>query len=554
MARVMSLRHRLFSASIPTFPSWTSLQISSQLNRSDEKDLDTQISRHGKPIQTPLSFIFLNAAESHFAVSHRGFSWWGYRANRQSDVVSIQGEEVASEMKAFASESLTDGQGLEQSFNGAGNAGETGIVLDNGSNGIEWYTPVDGVIAFLDGLHNLTALPWWLTIIVSTVAIRMALLPLTILQLKKMDRISEILPKLPPPLPMPGSGRSLRQQYTLFTQQRRAMGCPTFLWTFASFAVQAPCFISWMMAVRRMCVEHHPGFDCGGALWFIDLTEFVHGPLGALFPLSVAGMHFLNVQISFGRFKDAKLSGTMSLIQKYYKIWLEILTVPIFVAGFYIPQGSFMYWLTNGVLTATQQLSLRHPNIRQKFGLRVHAKESQLKPLSEPEYEKSMDEMSSDELLMLASQLVAKGNQDTAVRLLREAIKKDPEKSEAYVALGKVQLLQKSWTEAGEYFELAIAKGSNDDVLIAAYLGAGVALFAQGRKLEGIEHLRKLAAFDEPNEPWSKARYYQGLVTLGSALFQEGQKVEAAQFLRLAAKYDPSVNSYLRELEENPGH
>jgi len=55
-------------------------------------------------------------------------------------------------------------------------------------------------------------------------------------------------------------------------------------------------------------------------------------------------------------------------------------------------------------------------------------------------------------------------------------------------------------------------------------------------------------------EQWSKARYYQGLVTLASVLFQEGEKVEAAHYLGLAANYDPSVKSYLQEWEDNPGH
>lgn len=30
-------------------------------------------------------------------------------------------------------------------------------------------------------------------------------------------------------------------------------------------------FYRWM-AIRRMCLDDHPGFDCGGTLWFSDIT------------------------------------------------------------------------------------------------------------------------------------------------------------------------------------------------------------------------------------------------------------------------------------------
>lgn len=537
MARLITIRRRLISASLSPF---------SQLSHFQNTHSDERKHTYETPPQGSLAFSFLSGTtQTPFAISRRSFSWWGNGRIPQSNEVEMEQSDCGS-----ASEYPTNVQD-------SGSAFYSSEIAAGGGEGsaIGWPTPVDGVIAFIDGFHNFTGLPWWLTIVASTLSIRLAILPLIILQLKKMDRINELSPKLPPPVPMPGSGRSLREQYTLFTKQRQAIGCPTLMWTFASLAVQAPCFILWMMAIRRMCLEHHPGFDCGGALWFSDITGCAHGPMGALFPISVAGLHFLNVQISFGRSTDANVSGLVPLIMKYYKIWLEILTVPILFVGFYIPQGSLIYWLTNSFLSAVQQLSFRHPSVHQKLGLRVRPKvPQQVGSLSEINNGMSIDGLSPDELLVLASQHVAKGHQDIALQILRAAVTKDPGKPEVYIALGKIQLSKKLWIEASEHFELAIAKGRNADVLIAAYLGAGVALFSQGRKLEAISYLRKLAAFEEPKEQWSKARYYQGLVTLASVLFQEGEKVEAVHYLGLAANYDPSVKSYLQEWEDNPGH
>lgn len=35
----------------------------------------------------------------------------------------------------------------------------------------------------------------------------------------------------------------------------------------------------------------------GGALWFQNLTEFSHGVSGPIFPLLIAGLHYINVQV-----------------------------------------------------------------------------------------------------------------------------------------------------------------------------------------------------------------------------------------------------------------
>lgn len=118
-----------------------------------------------------------------------------------------------------------------------------------------------------------------------------------------------------------------------------------------------------------MSLDHHPGFDSGGALWFQNLTEFPNGVLGPIFPILISGLHFINVQISFSTSSVGQVPGLLGLLAKYYKFYLEILTVPIFFTGFYIPQGSLVYWVTNSSLSAIQQLTIRHPTVRAKLGL-----------------------------------------------------------------------------------------------------------------------------------------------------------------------------------------
>ncbi|MQM09149.1 hypothetical protein Taro_042014 [Colocasia esculenta] len=335
----------------------------------------------------------------------------------------LEGRRALSSWAKSASPGFAeDGAAGEGEVVSVGGADLSVPAFDGGEDSI-WYAPVRVVISLLDGYHEAIGLPWWITIATSTLALRVLLLPVLLVQLKKAQKMSQLFPKLPPPLPPPFSGKSFKEQFLLFRKKRLELGCPSYLWNFAFVSVQFPCFLTWMTGIRRMSLDSHPGFDCGGVLWFQNLTEFPQGVMGAIFPLLVAGLHFVNVQISFQSVKLKEMPGIFGLLARYYKLYLDILSFPLLLVGFNIPQvDSYSFpWFS-------------HLN--------------------------------------------------------------------------------------------------------------------QGKKEEGIEHLKRIAQLKEPESPADRACYYSGLVLLGSTLFNEGQKSEAARYLRMAAAYDPSVNVYVKQCEE----
>lgn len=125
-----------------------------------------------------------------------------------------------------------------------------------------------------------------------------------------------------------------------------------------------------MTTIRRMSLDHHAGFDTGGALWFQNLTEFPNGAFGPIFPILISALHFINVQVSFRKTTIRNFPGVIGLLAKYYKIYLDVLTLPILFIGFYVPQGSLVYWVTNSSLNLVQQLSLKNPQVLRTLGLR----------------------------------------------------------------------------------------------------------------------------------------------------------------------------------------
>ncbi|XP_006351886.1 ALBINO3-like protein 3, mitochondrial isoform X3 [Solanum tuberosum] len=376
----------------------------------------------------------------------------------------------------------------------------------------ESILPVRALISLLDGYHDLTGFPWWIIIVSSTVALRLTLFPFVLLQLHKLKRIGELFPKLPPPLPPPMSGRSLRDQLKIFFKEKRAAGCPSFFWYFASLTVQVPCFLLWITTIRRMSLHHHEGFDCGGILWFQNLTEVPSGVLGPVFPLLIAGLHYINVQVSFQKSSVEKMSGFVGLIAKYYKKYLEVLTLTILFITFNMPQGSLVFWLTNSSMTVIQ----------------------------------------------LSIKLLAGGRKDEAMSFLRLAIAKDPENVRALLIIGQTLLQDGSLPEATEYLERTIAKLllkenqmeiEDVDLLILSSQWAGVACIRQGKMGEGLAHLERIATLKEPGDPKSKAHYYDGLVLLSSTLINVGRKNDAINYLQMATAYDESYKEFLQQCE-----
>ncbi|PON36602.1 Membrane insertase [Trema orientale] len=431
-------------------------------------------------------------------------------------------------------------------------------------NGEESILPFRMVISMLDGFHELSGLPWWVVIGSSILALRLVLFPLLIYQLHKLKRIGELFNKLPPPLPEPFSGKSYIDHILCYRKERKAIGCPSFLWFLPYVCVQVPCFFLWMTSIRRMSLDHHPGFDCGGAFWFQNLTEFPHGVLGSIFPVVIAGLHYANVQ--------------------YYKHYLDFLTLPILLSCYYVPQGTLVYWVTNSSLTAIQffdivycrmtlqQLSLQHPDVRSKLGLPDVVTPSStadsdistlaITPSSEPEklQKVSLEDLSPKELLDLSVQLSSEQHIERAIPLMQLALSKDPEYTQGLIFMGQILMQKGLHTEAIEYLERAISKlllaghpteVEDIDHLILASLWAGSLYTRQGKLEEGLVHFERIGSLKEPEHPVSKAHYFDGLLSLSSALHNVGCREEAAYYLRLAVAYNPAFNKYWEQFEND---
>jgi len=159
--------------------------------------------------------------------------------------------------------------------------------LQTAADSMWWNTRLvqDSLIA----VHDLTGLPWWVTIIASTVALKTILLPVSISAVRNqlnmmvakphLDQVTNAYKKNPAGTDQTELAQKMSQVFVDFK-------CHPLKTLMLGFS-QAPIFMSVFFALRSESVPlRMPGIEDGGALWFKDLT--IADPTGILPVFSTA--------------------------------------------------------------------------------------------------------------------------------------------------------------------------------------------------------------------------------------------------------------------------
>lgn len=155
------------------------------------------------------------------------------------------------------------------------------------------FTPVGGLEAMLEYIHVTSGLPWWSTIALATVAVRIALLPLMIKIQRNnaklmninpdVNRIMENLKSAQAQGDSLATGKYTQEIQTLFKKNdchpMKSMGLPL---------IQMPVMISFFMSIRGMAEVPVPGLSTEGIAWFTDLAA--KDPYYVLPVVSAAGV------------------------------------------------------------------------------------------------------------------------------------------------------------------------------------------------------------------------------------------------------------------------
>ena len=145
------------------------------------------------------------------------------------------------------------------------------------SLGLGGYSPIGLIQSSMEIIYNTTGLPWWGTIVVSTLCFRVLFYPISIYLQKHAIRMHNVNPQVEELKEkqmlylLAGNMEMANYQRNKINAVFRSHGIRPFLSLLPVF-FQGAFLLSYFMAIRRMAYAPVTSMMTGGALWFTDLT------------------------------------------------------------------------------------------------------------------------------------------------------------------------------------------------------------------------------------------------------------------------------------------
>lgn len=224
-----------------------------------------------------------------------------------------------------------------------------------------WFP--NGIVQLaLESLHVSLDIPWWTSIVIGTVIVRLLMFPLVILGQRNVAHTHNHSPIM----------QSMQAKYTKARQSGNAIEtarCATELGNYMKKHnvsplkqmlmpfCQLPVFLSVFVGIRQMANLPVDSMTTGGMAWFTDLT--IPDPYYALPVLTMAT--FL-CTLEFG--VDGVRAESLSRNMRYAMRAMPFIMLP-FIINF--PSAMLVYWFTTNIFSFVQMLFLKIDPVRKYF-------------------------------------------------------------------------------------------------------------------------------------------------------------------------------------------
>ncbi|CBQ71201.1 related to OXA1-cytochrome oxidase biogenesis protein, mitochondrial [Sporisorium reilianum SRZ2] len=346
------------------------------------------------------------------AIAHRSLSLWGSSSNKSAsqstDVSEFASElhakeeeaaKAASEFQQSTESALQDGlhsaehaasdavhtlqakasevtNTLTEQFSNVDHAAASTVTeAFTGAMGVKagelselglnhWVTPPGWITNLLEFVGNTTGLPWWGTIAVTTVALRLLIAPISILGQKNAIRLGNIQPQMKRHMDdikhYKAAGDQMQMQKAVMATQKLLRDNKTNpIKSIVPILVQFPLMFSYFLALERIAKSGATSFAHGGPFWTPDLT--VPDPTWILPAVSTLAT-FAVAELGFKVGTNNQSDPAQSQMMKY--IFRAFMPVLAWISTTF-PSGVLVYWATTNVYSLFQLAILQVPIVRQ---------------------------------------------------------------------------------------------------------------------------------------------------------------------------------------------
>ncbi|MDQ3859146.1 MAG: YidC/Oxa1 family membrane protein insertase, partial [Actinomycetota bacterium] len=209
--------------------------------------------------------------------------------------------------------------------------------------------PIEEVLTgLLEWLHSSVGLPWGFAIIALTLMVRIVLVPLTVKQIRSMQKLQLVAPQLKAIQQKYKNDKKRQQEEVMnFYRENKVNPAASCL----PIALQIPVFISLFFVLRDFEKEVFPKYP-NSELDFLSVVPNITADIDTHW----SGYLLLVLYVGSQLLSTLLMSTTMDKTQRALFIVLPFVFVP-FILNF--PTGLMLYWVTTNLWTVGQGLITR---------------------------------------------------------------------------------------------------------------------------------------------------------------------------------------------------
>eukprot|EP00741_Cyanophora_paradoxa_P022978 tig00021532_g22197.t1 len=237
-------------------------------------------------------------------------------------------------------------------------------------------TPVGLMEPLMAVIHEACGLPWWATIIGTTLMVRVIMLPAFASQIRSNNRLHNIYPEISKyqeltkkygysdPEKDPVSFHKGKQAVADMQQLYQREGVSP-IKTLGVGITSAAVFMTFFFSLRSLADNPLSGFATGGPESIAVLRNLAAGdPTRILFP-GLSGLSFLGVVLAGG-----EVQTQQSVTQRRIMVGLALLMGPgMAILAPDMPLGVYIYWITSNLFTLLQTRAFQTEAVRKFFDI-----------------------------------------------------------------------------------------------------------------------------------------------------------------------------------------
>ncbi|KYN08730.1 Mitochondrial inner membrane protein OXA1L, partial [Cyphomyrmex costatus] len=233
------------------------------------------------------------------------------------------------------------------------------------SIGLGGWTPSGIVQNILEYMHINLDMPWWLTIVIATICVRTLLFPIVIKGQKNVIQLKNHMPVIQDMQTRLSQARNTgdhMESAQIATEMMKYLKTNnvSFAQNLMMPLIQAPVFISFFFALRKMANLPVESLKDGGFLWLKDLT--IYDPYYVM-PIITSITMFITIELG----TDGTNIHAMG-IMRYVLRAVPFVALPFML---HFPGTILTYWVATNTMSLIQTGFLKVPRIKKALGMPI---------------------------------------------------------------------------------------------------------------------------------------------------------------------------------------